>query len=72
MKVSEFTFDSSTAHNKIFTRLYEPDGEPKAILQISQKVSWRSIVRCINRFANTWRSAALSLSSTITSAMAAV
>lgn len=35
MKVSEFTFDSSTAHNKIFTRLYEPDGEPKAVLQIS-------------------------------------
>lgn len=29
MKVSEFTFDSSTAHNKIFTRLYEPDGEPE-------------------------------------------
>lgn len=71
MKVSEFTFDSSTAHNKIFTRLYEPDGEPKAVLQISHGMA-EHIVRCINRFANTWRSAALSLSSTITSAMAAV
>ena len=42
MKVSEFTFDSSTAHNKIFTRLYEPDGEPKAVLQISHGMAEHS------------------------------
>ena len=65
MKVSEFTFDSSTAHNKIFTRLYEPDGEPKAVLQISHGMAEHSALY------KPWRSAALSLSSTITSAMAA-
>lgn len=42
MKVSEFTFDSSTAHNKIFTRLYEPDGKPKAVLQISHGMAEHS------------------------------
>lgn len=42
MKVSEFTFDSSTAHNKIFTRLYEPDGESKAVLQISHGMAEHS------------------------------
>lgn len=34
MKATEFTFNSCTAKNKIFTRLYEPDGAPVAVLQI--------------------------------------
>lgn len=35
MRVTEFTFNSCMAKNKIFTRLYEPDSTPVAVLQIA-------------------------------------
>ena len=35
MIVTEFTFNSCVPHNKIFTRLYEPDTAPLAVLQIA-------------------------------------
>lgn len=34
MKASEFTFDSCVSGVKIYTRLFEPDAAPKAVLQI--------------------------------------
>lgn len=34
MNITEFTFNSCKAKNKIFTRLYTPDTEPVAVLQI--------------------------------------
>ena len=42
VKVSEFTFNSCTAHNKIFTRLYEPDTAPVAVLQIAHGMAEHS------------------------------
>lgn len=34
MNVTEFTFNSCKAKNKIFTRLYTPDSDPVAVLQV--------------------------------------
>ena len=42
MRSSEFTFNSCTAKNKIFTRLYEPDTPPAAVLQISHGMAEHS------------------------------
>ena len=42
VRASEFTFNSCTPQNKIFTRLYEPDTEPVAVLQISHGMAEHS------------------------------
>lgn len=42
MRVSEFTFNSCTAKNKIFTRLYEPDAAPVGVLQIAHGMAEHS------------------------------
>lgn len=42
MRASEFTFNSCTAKNKIFTRLYEPDTPPVAVLQIAHGMAEHS------------------------------
>lgn len=42
MKYEEFTFDSFVAGQKIFTRLYLPEGEPQAVLQITHGMAEHS------------------------------
>lgn len=42
VRSSQFTFNSCTAKNKIFTRLYEPDTPPAAVLQISHGMAEHS------------------------------
>lgn len=42
MIVTEFTFNSCVPHNKIFTRLYEPDTAPLAVLQIAHGMAEHS------------------------------